>query len=83
MFVYEVRENMGYDGIGDRVLVKDDENALEKVKGTLIEMLNKVDYPTVVFSINEVNELSKLGDYHNFEVGYFLSFEVEKIEVIW
>lgn len=82
MFVYEVRKNMGYDGIGDRVLVKDDENALEKVKGTLIEMLNKVDYPTVVFSINEVNELSELGDYHDFEVGYFLSFEVEKVDVI-
>ena len=83
MFVYEVRENMGYDGIiGDRFLVKDDEYSLEKVKGTLIEMLNKVDCPTVVFSINEVNELSKLGDYHNFEVGYFQSFEVEKVEVI-
>lgn len=82
MFVYEVRGNMGYDGIGDRFLVKDDEYSLEKVKGTLIEMLNKVDYPTVVFSINEVNELSKLEDYHSFEVGYFLSFEVLKIKVI-
>lgn len=82
MFVYEVRENMGYDGIGDRVLVKDDENALEKVKETLIGMLNNVVCPTVVFSINEVNELSKLEEYHNFEVGYFQRFEVEKIEVI-
>lgn len=82
MFVYEVRENMGYDGIGDRVLVKDDEKSLEKVKEALIGMLESVGCPTVVFRINEVNELSELEEYHNFEVGYFLSFEVEKVEVI-
>ena len=82
MFVYEVRENMGYDGIGGRVLIKDDEYSLEKVKETLIGMLNNVVCPTVVFSISEVIELSKLGDYHNFEVGYFQSFEVLKIKVI-
>lgn len=82
MFVYEVRENMGYDGIGDRVLVKDDENALEKVKETLIGMLELSHQPLASITVCDVKNMSKLEEYHNFELGYFLSFEVEKVEVI-
>lgn len=82
MFVYEVRENAGYDGILDRVLIKDDENALEKVKETLIGMLEFSHHPLASITISDVKNMSKLGEYHNFEVGYYMSFEVEKVEVI-
>lgn len=82
MFVYEVRENMGYDGIGDRVLVKDDENALEKVKEALIGMLELSHQPLASITISDVKNMSKLEGYHNFEVSFSLSFEVEKVEVI-
>ena len=82
MFVYEVRENMGYDGIGDRVLVKDDENALEKVKEAIIGMLEFSHQPLASIVISDVKNMSEIEDYHSFELGYFLSFDVEKVEVI-
>lgn len=82
MFVYEVRENMGYDGIGDRVLVKDDENALEKVKEAIIGMLEFSHQPLASITISDVKNMSKLEEYHSFEVGRYTSFEVEKVEVI-
>ena len=82
MFVYEVRENMGYDGIGDRILVKDDEKSLEKVREALIGMLELSHQPLASITISDVKNMSKLEDYHSFEVGRYTSFEVEKVEVI-
>ena len=82
MFVYEVRENAGYDGILDRVLIKDDKNSLEKVKEAIIGMLEFSHQPLASIVISDVKNMSKLEEYHTFELGYFLSFEVEKIEVI-
>ena len=82
MFVYEVRENAGYDGILDRVLIKDDENALEKVKEALIWMLELSHQPLASITISDVKNMSKLEEYHSFEVGRYTSFDVEKVEVI-
>lgn len=82
MFVYEVRENLGYDGIGRRFLVKEGEYALNKVKSILIKMLKSSDCPLKEFRIADVNKLNELGGYHSFELDYFHSFEVLKIKVI-
>lgn len=82
MFVYEVRENLGYDGIGKRFLVKEGKYALNKVKSILIKMLKSSDCPLKGFGIDDVNKLNELGKYHSFEIGCFQSFEVLKIKVI-
>lgn len=82
MFVYEVRENLGYDGIGKRFLVKESKYALNKVKSILIKMLKSSDCPFKGFGIDDVNQLNELGEYHSFELDYFTSFEVLKIKVI-
>lgn len=82
MFVYEVRENLGYDGIGKRFLVKEGEYALNKVKSILIKMLKSSDCPLKEFRIADVNKLNELGGYHSFESDYFTCFEVLKIKVI-
>ena len=81
MFVYEVRENMGYDGISDRVLVKDDENSLEKVEEKLIEMLESTGDLLAIPHIKDIKGMTVLEDYHSFELMY-CTIEVEKVEVI-
>lgn len=81
MFVYEVRENMGYDGIGDRVLVKDDENALEKVKEALIWMLESTGDLLAIPHIKYIKGMTELEDFHSFELMY-CNIESEKVEVI-
>ena len=81
MFVYEVRENAGFDGILDRVLVKDDEHSLEKVKQTLIQMLESTGDLLAIPHIKDVKGITELEDFHSFELMYY-NLESEKIEVI-
>lgn len=81
MFVYEVRENAGYDGILDRVLIKDDENSLEKVKATLISMLESTGDLLAIPHIKDIKGMTELEDFHSFELMY-CNIESEKVEVI-
>lgn len=81
MFVYEVRENMGYDGIGDRFLVKDDENVVEKVKTNLTYLLESTGDLLAVPHVKDIKGMTVLEDYHSFELMY-CTIEVEKVEVI-
>lgn len=81
MFVYEVRENAGYDGILDRVLVKDDENSLEKVKEALIWMLESTGDLLAIPHVKDIKGMNELEDFHSFELMY-CNIESEKVEVI-
>ena len=83
MYVWEVRENGGYDGIYWTILVKDDSEALDKVKGILLTHLNDCyDYDLIAKSkIPVVESLTELPDYLELEKMYD-SLEVSKIEVI-
>lgn len=81
MFVYEVRENAGYDGILDRVLIKDDENALEKVKEALIWMLESTGDLLAIPHVKDIKGMTELEDFHSFELMY-CNIESEKVEVI-
>lgn len=83
MYVWEVRENGGYEGIYWSTLVKDDEFALKKIKKILIDDLSSTyDYDVMAKSqIPVVSNLTELPDYLEFEKKYE-SLEVSKIEVI-
>lgn len=83
MYVWEVRENGGYDGIYWTVLVKDDSEALGKIKKILLNHLNDChDYDLIAKSqITVVESLTELPDYLELEKRYD-SLEVTKVEVI-
>lgn len=83
MYVWEVRENGGYDGIYWTILVKDDSESLGKVKKVLIEHLNDCpDYDLIAKSkIPVVESLTELPDYLEIEKMYD-SLEVSKVEVV-
>lgn len=83
MYVWEVRENGGYEGVYWSILVKDNDEALEKVKGILLKDLGNAHYWDLLAKsqIPAVNNLTKLSDYLEFEKQYE-SLEVRKIEVI-
>lgn len=82
-YVWEVRENGGYDGIYWTVLVRDDSEALGKVKKTLLDHLNDChDYELIAKSqIPTVESLTELPDYLEFEKGSE-TLEVTKVEVV-
>ena len=82
-YVWEVRENGGYDGIYWTVLVRDDSEALGKVKKILLDHLNDChDYELIAKSqIPTVESLTELPDYLEFEKGSE-TLEVTKVEVI-
>lgn len=83
MYVWEVRENGGYDGIYWTVLVKDDSEALCKVKKILLENLEtEYDWDLLAKSqIEPVNNLFELSSDLSFEKKYS-TLEVKKIQVI-
>lgn len=82
MYVWEVRAFEQYDGVYWRVLIRDDNQALEKIKETLLKDLrDSHDYDLLAKSqISIVEGLTKLADYLEFEKRHE-ALEVEKIEV--
>ena len=83
MYVWEVRENGGDDGIYWRYLISDDGEAVNKIKKILLENLNsEYDWDLIAKSqIGVVNNLFNLSDNLEFEKKYSV-LEVFKIEIM-
>ena len=84
MYVWEVRENAGYDGILWSVLIMDDDNALEKIKREIISHYNtscNCNY-TILTETSNVKSLEYLEEYMSFEFGRYSDIEVIKTKVI-
>lgn len=83
MYVWEVREYVDYEGDIWSILIKDDENALEKVKSEILKQYESSCYYEGIKreQTNIVNNLDNLADFQKFKMGMCSQIEVEKIEV--
>jgi len=83
MYVWEVRENGGYDGILWSVLIKDDEYALDKIKDVVIKDLECSSDREILAKqeIDVVQALVSIESYYKVEK-FSTNIEVEKIEVL-
>lgn len=82
-YVWEVRVNVEYEGNSHSVLIKDDENSLEKIKAEIVELYGMVCYYEDIRreQVSKVDSLQLLEDYQYFKIGISSKIEVEKIEV--
>lgn len=84
MYVWEVREEVDYEGRSWSILVKDDEYALEKIKKEIIKHYNVCCYYKDIREeqVEKVSNLKHLDDFQSFKTSIGSRIEVEKTRVI-